>query len=295
MPMQLLNSPAKVNLILDILFKRSDGFHEVDFVMQELELHDTIIIHPRGEPASIRIQCSDSSIPTDEKNLAFKAVQVMQEVFVQKNPGKKAPGIEIVLDKKIPSAGGLGGGSSNAGTVLKALNAAWALNLSKQALAEKAAVLGSDAPFFIYGGTCRAQGRGEKITPIEPCPALFLAFVVPPIHVPADKTKWIYSHFRVENVSMHPSVERMRAAIHSHSMESVAREMGNAFEFLKLPEYLPVFQEIEKIKRVPGVLNAILAGAGPTICAVCESQIIAQKLVHSYTEKSWKAFATRTA
>ena len=291
----ILRSPAKLNLVLDLLFKRSDGYHEVDFVIQELELHDTITLRPVSTPNAISIACNDPHVPTDEKNLAFKAAQVMQEAFSQKNNGQKAPGVEITLDKKIPTAGGLGGGSSNGATVLKGLNQAWKLGLTSSELAQKAAVLGSDAPFFIYGGTCRAQGRGEKITPLKPCPLLFLTFIVPPVKVPANKTVWIYSHFRVEHVPAHPSIERMRAALKDENAVHVAQACANIFEYLDLPAYAPAFALIKELKSFPNVYNAFLAGAGPTICAACEDARTAQHLANHYSAKGLQAFITRTA
>ncbi len=288
-----LKSPAKINLVLDLLRKRADGFHEVDFVMQELEIHDTITIESIVENTEIILACNDPSVPLDTRNTCYKAAQLMQEEC--KKAGSLVQGAKITIEKRIPSAGGLGGGSSNAAAVLKGLNEVWNLQLSKNVLASLAAQIGSDVPFFIYGGTCRARGRGEIITSIPKCPSLELAFIVPPVKVPEQKTKWIYSHFDVTKVENHPSVEKMLEAITQNDSHAVAQAAGNAFEEgLSISEYAPVFYLIESLKKVPGVHNAILAGAGPTICIFCDSAKTAETVVGPFKAKNTLAFSTRT-
>jgi 4-diphosphocytidyl-2-C-methyl-D-erythritol kinase len=288
-----LRSPAKVNLVLDLIRKREDGFHEVDFVMQELEIHDTITLQTLPETTNIQIECDDPSIPTDERNTCFKAVELLQEECKKQN--LPIQGVKITIEKRIPSAGGLGGGSSNAASVLKGLNELWKLGLSKNVLNVLAAKIGSDVPFFIHGGTCRAQGRGEIITPIEKCPSLHLAFIVPPIKVPSDKTRWIYSNFNVKEVEFHPSVGGFRTAMKTNDPHSIAQSMGNVFENnVKVKEYAPVWFLIESLKSIPGVLNVILAGAGPTVCVVCESQVSAEMIISPFHAKGYVSFVTRT-
>lgn len=289
----ILNSPAKVNLVLDLIRKRDDGFHEVDFVMQELEVHDTITIETIPGSMEIILSCDDPTVPLDQRNTCFKAVQLMQEEC--KRQGTPIQGAKVIIQKKIPSAGGLGGGSSNAATVLKGLNEWWGLKLSKNVLNELAAQIGSDVPFFLYGKTCRAEGRGEIITSIESCPLLNLAFIVPPVKVPDNKTKWIYGNFNVKEVPSHPSVEGFRAAMKSSDPYTVAQAMGNVFENnVKVKEYDPVWFLIESLKTVPGVYNVILAGAGPTICVVCDSPRTAETIVSPFKAKGYVAFATKT-
>ncbi len=287
-----LASPAKLNLILDLLRKREDGYHEVEFVMQELEIHDTITIETIPNVNTIVLSCTDPSVPLDEKNTCWKAVQLMQEELKKQN--KSIQGAKIHIDKKIPSAGGLGGGSSNAASVLKGLNELWQLNLSKNALKELAAQIGSDVPFFIEGGTCFARGRGEIVSPIEKCPILDLAFIVPPINVPEQKTKWIYGAFDVKKVEKHPSITQMQKAIQNKSVQECAQAMGNVFEYLDLPEYHSVFHLIEQLNQLPGIKISMLAGAGPTVVAVCDSEKVSSQIIEPFRAKGWVAFATRT-
>ena len=293
MPSLTLNSPAKLNLVLDILRKRADGYHEVEFVMQELELHDVVTIETIPNSTAIMIQCTDENVPADSRNTCWKAAQLMQKEFQLQN--KKMQGVKISIEKNIPSAGGLGGGSSNAATVLKALNSLWGLNLSKEKLAEMGAQIGSDVPFFIYGLTCVARGRGELITSIEKLSQkLELAFIVPPIKVPQEKTKWIYGSFNVENVKVHPSVKDFREAMKSNDAKIIASRMGNAFDYLQLKEYAPVFDLIHSLKPLPSIYNVILAGAGPTICVVCENERIASQVIAPFKMQGWQAFTTKT-
>lgn len=288
-----LRSPAKINLVLDLIRKREDGFHEVDFVMQELEIHDTITLETIPDSTDIRIACDDPSVPTDERNLVHKAARLMQEECAKK--GLPVQGIQITIEKRIPSAGGLGGGSSNAAVVLRGLNEWWKLELSKNLLNGLATKIGSDVPFFVFGGTCRAQGRGEIITHIEKCPSLHLAFIVPPVKVPSDKTRWIYGNFNVNEVETHPSVEAFRSAMKTKDSHAIAQAMGNVFENnVRVKEYEPVWFLIESLKQLPGVYNVILAGAGPTICIVCDSQRVAETIISPFKAKSYGAFVTRT-
>ncbi len=288
----MLHSPAKLNLVLDILRKREDGYHEVEFVMQELDIHDTITLETISHSSEIKLSCTDASVPLDEKNTCYPAAQLMQEEL--KKQHKLLEGVHIHIDKKIPSAGGLGGGSGNAATVLKGLNEVWKLNLSKNVLAEIAVKIGSDVPFFIFGGTCLARGRGEIMKPIATCPRLELAFIVPPVKVPADKTRWIYSHFDVKKVEHHPSIMEMKKAIEEKNKEKVHMLMGNVFETLNMPEYTVVFALIEGLKKLPGVQQGMLAGAGPTVVCVCDSPQTAAKIIQPFRAQGWEAFATHT-
>ena len=296
MPTLTLKSPAKLNLVLDILHKRADGFHEVEFIMQELELHDTITIETTSHSNKIQLECTDPKVPLNASNTCWKAVELMyQEAQLQKKP---LEGVRVFMEKHIPSAGGLGGGSSNAAAVLKGLKELWSLKLSGEKLAELGGKIGSDVPFFIYGGTCIATGRGEIITPLkEKCPQLHLAFIVPPVKVPESKTKWIYGNFRVENVKEHPSIKEMQALLQSknNSPQSVAEKMGNAFETLTLKEYEPVFELIAKLNSMqPGIYKTMLAGAGPTVVVVCENEKVASQVIAPFRMQGWVAFATHT-
>ncbi len=287
-----ISSPAKVNLVLDILRKREDGYHEIEIVMQELELHDILTLETLSTSTEIILSCTDVNVPLNEKNSCHKAAKLMQEELQKQN--KPIQGVKIHIEKKIPSAGGLGGGSSNAASALKGLNKLWNLNLSSDTLVELAGKIGSDDAFFIRGGTAIARGRGEIIEPIEKCPRLELAFIVPPVKVPEQKTKWIYSNFDVNNVENHPSIMRMRAAIREKNVDKVVSEMGNVFDTLTMPEYSVPFALVEGLKQMPNVKQVMLAGSGPTIVCVCDSPKISSQIIEPFRARGWVAFATHT-
>lgn len=283
-----IESSAKANLVLDILKKREDGFHEVEIVMQELSLKD-FLEFKEIEEDKIVIKGLET-IPLDERNLCFKAAQELKKDFgIEK-------GIEISLDKKIPVAGGFGGGSSNAVATFKALDKLWKLNLSKEKILQYSASIGSDTCFFVFGGTCIARGRGEIIEEIAKCPKLHLLFVVPKVEVPEQKTKWIYSNFKLERVRRHPSIKEMKKAIEEKSIEGIAANIGNAFEEgLELKEYKPVFQLIKELKKRKEVLNAAMLGAGPTVFALCEGKNSTLNLRKEFQEKGIPAIYSKTA
>ncbi|MDP2666451.1 MAG: 4-(cytidine 5'-diphospho)-2-C-methyl-D-erythritol kinase [Candidatus Diapherotrites archaeon] len=293
MPPLILRSPAKLNLVLDILRKRDDGYHEVDLVMQELDWHDDVTLETIPDDPRITITCTDPTVPTDERNVCHTAARLLQVECEKK--GKPMEGVRIHLAKKIPATGGLGGGSSNAAAVLTGLNDAWGLGLSRDALSVLGGKIGSDVPFFFYGKTCRATGRGEIITLLPSCPRLEIAFLVPPVPVPPAKTKWIYGAFDVDKVGFHPSALELIAALETGDPADIAHGMGNVFETLELPEYAPVFSLIEEMRKMPGVLQCVLAGAGPTVAIVCETRKLAHQVIEPFRARGWIGFVTHTA
>lgn len=290
--MESFLSPAKLTLVLDIIRKRDDGYHEVELVLQELDIHDTVSIETIPSSKDIILSCSDPSVPLDEKNSCHKATRLMQEELTKH--AKPMQGARIHIEKKIPAAGGLGGGSSNSATVLKGLNTIWGLHLSKDYLKELGSKIGSDEVFLLEGGTCFGFGRGEQVERIEKCPRLELALIVPPVKVPEKKSAWVYSHFDVKKVNQHYSIQEMREAIRTKNAKKVAEKMGNVFETLTLNEYEPVFHLIDTLKTLPGVYNCIMAGAGPTVVCVCDSPKTTGQIIEPFRAKGWVAFATHT-
>lgn len=269
----MIKSFAKVNLVLDLLRKREDGFHEVEFIMQEISLHDEIKIKKNNE---LKISCNDSSVPVNEKNSCYKAVKLLQEASgIEEN-------ISIKLNKKIPSAGGLGGGTSNAAVVLSYLNKEWNLNYSNEKLSQIAKNIGADVAFFLYGKTALCKGIGEIVTPIKNIPKMQVLVITPQIVVPENKTKWIYSKVNA-NQLQHPSCTQMIKAIESQNSKQIAFQMGNVFEQLELKEYEKVFQLIKELKQ--NSLNALMAGAGPSVFALFDSKTQAKSMFSEYSKK----------
>jgi len=247
-------APAKINLMLDVLHKRSDGFHEVEMIMTMVDLADRLEMSelPRD---TIVISSQAGYIPLDEKNLAFQAARLIKERYNVRT------GVHIHLDKKIPVAAGLAGGSSDAAATLRGLNRLWQLNIPDQELQELGAELGSDVPFCITGGTALATGRGEKLTPIPNPPQCWVILAKPPINV---STADVYGRFRSDKIVRHPSASRMEQAIRSQSFTEVCRQLGNVLEDVTLKLY-PEVQHLKEAMIRLGADGVLMSGSGPTV------------------------------
>jgi 4-diphosphocytidyl-2-C-methyl-D-erythritol kinase len=247
-------APAKINLMLDVLHKRRDGFHEVEMIMTMVDLADRLEMSelPRD---TIFISSQAGYIPLDEKNLAFQAARLIKERYDVRT------GVHIHLDKKIPVAAGLAGGSSDAAATLRGLNRLWRLNIPDQELQELGAELGSDVPFCITGGTALATGRGEKLTPMPNPPQCWVILAKPPINV---STADVYGRFRSDKIVRHPSAAKMEQAIRNQSFTEVCGQMGNVLEDVTLKLY-PEVQHLKDAMIRLGADGVLMSGSGPTV------------------------------
>ncbi len=247
-------APAKINLLLDVLSKRNDGYHEVEMIMTMVDLADRLEMEPLARDTII-ISSQAGYIPLDEKNLAFQAARLMKERYGVKQ------GVYIHLDKKIPVAAGLAGGSSDAAATLRGLNRLWKLNLPEEELCTLGAELGSDVPFCVTGGTAIARGRGEKLEPISYPPQCWVVLAKPPINV---STADIYGKFRVADIKEHPSILRMNQMLEQGSFHGMCNELGNVLEQVTLSMYPEVRQLKESMIRL-GADGVLMSGSGPTV------------------------------
>ncbi|OXM14541.1 4-(cytidine 5'-diphospho)-2-C-methyl-D-erythritol kinase [Paenibacillus herberti] len=247
-------APAKINLLLDVLRKREDGFHEVEMIMTMVDLSDRLEMEELQRDAII-ISSQAGYIPLDEKNLAFQAARLIKERYDVKK------GVYIHLDKKIPVAAGLAGGSSDAAAALRGLNRLWKLGIPEEELCLLGAELGSDVPFCVTGGTALATGRGEKLEPIENPPSCWVVLAKPPINV---STADVYGRFRVDAVKQHPSLDGMMSAIRSGSFNGVCDELGNVLEDVTLQLYPEVSMLKESMLKL-GADGVLMSGSGPTV------------------------------
>lgn len=247
-------APAKINLLLDVLRKREDGFHEVEMVMTMVDLADRLTMEemPRD---SIVISSQAGYIPLDEKNLAFQAAQLIKERYDVRK------GVYIHLDKKIPVAAGLAGGSSDAAATLRGLNRLWGLGISTEELCTLGAELGSDVPFCVTGGTALATGRGEKLEPIQNPPQCWVVLAKPPINV---STADVYGRLRAAELKEHPSTAGMLDAIERGSFTDICDRLGNVLEKVTLGLYPEVLQVKESMERL-GADGVLMSGSGPTV------------------------------
>ncbi len=276
-----LQTSAKVNLVLEILGKRADGYHELSTVLQAVDLFDRLVLE---EDDSLALRTSDPALPTDEANLVIKAAQrLMKAAGVSR-------GARITLEKRIPVAAGLGGGSSDAAATLWGLNRLWGLRWSGGRLAELAAEVGMDVPFFLVGGRALATGRGEKLEPLHASPALSLVLVKPGL---ALSTGEVYGRVPPGMRDDGRRTQRLLRALASRDSSPVASSLYNALEAVVEPAY----SEIGRIKGAlmsAGALGTVMSGSGPTVIGLARSAEHARQLRDRVTTASRQCWAVRT-
>ena len=254
-------APAKINLMLDVLHKRADGFHEVEMIMTMVDLADRLELSELKRD-SIIISSQAGYIPLDEKNLAFQAARLIKDRYNVKS------GVHIHLDKRIPVAAGLAGGSSDAAATLRGLNRLWRLNIPAQELQELGAELGSDVPFCVTGGTALATGRGELLTPMKNPPQCWVVLAKPPINV---STAEVYGRVRANQIAVHPSASRMQEAIEADDFGAVCAGLGNVLEDVTLKLH-PEVQQLKEAMVKLGADGVLMSGSGPTVFGLVSRQ-----------------------
>jgi 4-diphosphocytidyl-2-C-methyl-D-erythritol kinase len=256
-----VKAPAKINLTLDVLAKRPDGYHEVEMVMTTVDLADRVDLTLRQDGA-ITLDCSASFVPDDIRNHAYKAAVLLRERYQVRQ------GVHVHIDKQIPVAAGLAGGSSDAAAALRGLNKLWNLGLSLDELAAIGAEIGSDVPFCVYGGTALARGRGEQITHL-PAPApCWVILAKPPIGV---STADVYGRLRVQEIACHPSTEQMIRSIREQDFSLMCRSMGNVLEEVTLDMH-PQVRQIKELMEQSGADGVLMSGSGPTVFALVQKE-----------------------
>ncbi len=249
-----LKAMAKINLGLDVVRKREDGYHEVRMIMQTIRMYDQIELEPTEEPG-IRVSTNLNYLPTNEDNLVYKAAKLLMDEFDVKK------GLNIGLRKFIPVAAGMAGGSSDAAAVMVGVNRLFHLNLSQKELMERGVKIGADVPYCILRGTALAEGIGEKLTHLPPAPAGYVLIAKPGIHV---STKFVYTNLKANELESHPDIDGQIQAIRSGDLKKVAELCGNVLETVTIPAY-PVIEEIKDVMKKGGALNACMSGSGPTV------------------------------
>lgn len=256
-----LKALGKINLGLDILGRRDNGYHDVRMVMQTVFLYDRVILEKSRKPG-IEIVTNLNYLPANENNIAYKAAELLADEF------RIRDGIRITLEKHIPVAAGMAGGSSNAAAVLHGMNRMYGLGLSEEGLKERGVKLGADVPYCIMRGTVLAEGIGEILTPLAPMPKCYILIAKPAL---SASTRIVYEKFdRLEDIR-HPDIDGILAGIKSGNLRQTAAGMGNVLEQVMLPEY-PVLQRIKEAMLKGGALNAMMTGSGPTMFGIFEKR-----------------------
>jgi 4-diphosphocytidyl-2-C-methyl-D-erythritol kinase len=277
----LVKAPAKINLSLDVLHKRPDGFHEVEMVMTTIDLADRIELTNLPDD-TIKILSHNRFVPDDGRNLAYQAAQLLKDRLDIKK------GVAISIDKVIPVAAGLAGGSSDAAATLKGLNRLWDLGLSLDELAELGSEIGSDVSFCVYGGTALATGRGEKIEHLPAPPNCWVILAKPTIGV---STADVYKNLNVSNVQ-HPSTEAMISALNRNSYSDICSNLGNVLESVTLDMYPEVAQIKDQMERF-GADAVLMSGSGPTVYGLVQYESRLHRIYNGLRGFCDQVFAVR--
>lgn len=256
-----LRALAKINLGLDILRKREDGYHEVRMIMQTIQMYDVLNMKKVKKPG-ISLSVNYPYIPSDERNLVYKAAKLLMDEFQVKE------GVDICLEKFIPVAAGMAGGSSDAAAAMVGINQLFKLGLSERELMDRAVNIGADVPYCIMRGTALAEGIGEKLTRIAQIPDCFVLIGKPGISV---STKMAYESLQLDKISSHPDIDGMIRDIENGELLTMTEKMGNVFEPGIIEKY-PVIGEIKDLMEDNGALKAMMSGSGPTVFGIFDDR-----------------------
>lgn len=266
---------AKVNLGLDVLRRREDGYHEVKMVMQTVNLFDRIEIEEISDQAGIVISANADFVPVNEDNLIYKAAKLLMDEF---NISK---GVKITLEKNIPVAAGMAGGSTDASATLVGINELFGIGLSTEDLKKRGVKIGADVPYCVMGGTALSEGIGEVLTPLSGMPQCHILIAKPPINV---STKFVYENLHANELTWHPDIDGMVNAIKNSDIYGIASKMENVLETVTAKEY-PVIEELKASMKENGALNSIMSGSGPTVFGIFDDESKAKKAYESVLAK----------
>lgn len=261
-----LKARAKINLGLDVVRRRPDGYHEVRMVMQMLQLYDQITIS-KTDAAGIHIRTNLPYLPNDERNIAYRAARLLTERYGIRQ------GIHIDIDKHIPVAAGMAGGSTDCAAVLYGMNRLFRLGLKPEELRALGVKLGADVPYCLLRCTALSEGIGELLTPVAPLPDCPILVAKPSVSV---STKHVYEHLKLNADTVHPDIDGMVAALRRQDMAGVIERLGNVLETVTIPEH-PVIARIKEQMLASGAAGALMSGSGPTVFGLFDDEKRAEK------------------
>ena len=251
---------AKVNLGLDVIRRREDGYHEVKMIMQTVRLYDRIILEKTQK--GISMETNLSFLPVNEQNIAYRAAKMLMDEFHIQG------GLHIKIDKHIPVAAGMAGGSTDGAAVLYGVNKIFELGLTKRQLMERGVKLGADVPYCIMRGTVLSEGIGEILTPVSSLPDCHILIAKPPVSV---STKHVYENLKLDKIEKHPDIDGMVEALRIEDLHGVTQRMENVLETVTIPEH-PEIQQIKELMIKEGALNALMSGSGPTVFGIFDDR-----------------------
>ena len=251
---------AKINLGLDVIRRREDGYHEVKMIMQNIGIHDELTFRKQAEGITLKIDRVD--LPVDGNNLIYKAAKLIKEEY------GITEGVRIDLKKRIPIEAGLAGGSTDAAAVFWGMNELFSIGMTQEKMCELGVRIGADVPYCIMGGTAIAEGIGEKLTPLPDTPKAVVLIAKPDISV---STKDVYQNLNVPELKVHPDIDGMTKAIIRHDLDGVIERMDNVLENVNVRMH-PIIDEIKNFMRANGAARAMMSGSGPTVFGIYKDQ-----------------------
>lgn len=268
-----LQAFAKINLGLDVLGKREDGYHEVRMIMQTIRMYDQLDMRKSVEPG-IHLTTNKKYIPVDENNLVWRAAKLMMDTC------GIMEGVSIHLHKVIPVAAGMAGGSSDAAATLVGMNRLFHCGLSKEKLMELGVQIGADVPYCVLRGTALAEGIGEKLTVLPPMPDCWILIGKPGISV---STKYVYTTLDLNTDTVHPDIDGMKKALEDRNLYGITERMGNVLQDVTIPAY-PEVERIKEQMKTLGAVNAMMSGSGPTVFGIFDNEEKAQEACQKLRE-----------
>lgn len=252
-----INAPAKINLGLDVLRRREDGYHEVKMIMQSVRLFDRLTLTKSSTPG-IRLRTNLKFLPINEDNLVYKSAKLLMDEFEIND------GLDIYLDKRIPVAAGMAGGSTDAASCMLALNRLFHLKLSNKELMKRGVSLGADIPYCIMKGTALSEGIGEVLSPLPKAPDCYVLIAKPGFHV---STRFVYSNLQLDDETSHPDIDLMIDCIRKNDLYGLCDNMANILETVTIPEH-PEIEDIKRTMLENGALGSLMSGSGPTVFGI---------------------------
>ncbi len=253
---------AKINLSLDVVRRRDDGYHEVKMIMQTVGLYDELTMEKCGQGIHVTVSMGDGflgeTLPADENNLVYKAAKLIMDRY------ELCEGVRIHLDKHIPIAAGMAGGSTDAAAVIRGMNGLFRLGMDLEDMKKLAVKIGADVPYCIEGGTQLSEGIGEVLTPLRAAPAFLLLIAKPDISV---STKYVYENLNLHTLTAHPDVDGMAGPLEKGDSAGIVSRMENVLESVTLEKY-PVIRKIKTVMKENGAWNALMSGSGPTVFGI---------------------------
>lgn len=274
-----INAPAKINIGLDVIRRREDGYHEVKMIMQSIRLFDRLTL-TRSDTPGIRLTTNLSFLPVNEDNLVFRSARLLMDEFGIDD------GLDIHLEKRIPVAAGMAGGSTDAASCMLAMNDLYKLGLSKHQLMKRGITLGADIPYCILKGTALSEGIGEKLSTIPRTPDCFILIAKPGIHV---STRFVYSNLVLDENTPHPDIDRMIGAMKRRDLKELCLHLGNILETVTIPAH-PEIASIKKCMMENGALGSLMSGSGPTVFGIYDDLDKAKAAKEKCRELPFKCF-----